>query len=133
MASIRIPIHLRWADMDLYHHINNVMYANYLETARVQFLAQHHLKPTVEGYGQFVARLEIDYVAPLAYRAQPVDMELWVSDIGASSYVINYELTDGETVYMRAQTVMVSVNVEHNVPGRIPQVLREILTNTSRN
>ena len=107
------------------------MYANYLETARVQFLAQHRLEPTVEGYGQFVARLEIDYVAPLAYRAEPVDMKLWVSDIGASSYVINYELTDGETVYMRAKTVMVCVNVEHNVPGRIPQVLREILEATS--
>ena len=118
--------------MDLYHHVNNVTYANYLESARVEFLAQHSLDPTVEGYGQFVARLEIDYLAPLTYRSKPVDMELWVSDIGTSSYVINYELNDGDQVYVRAKTVMVCVNIEHNIPGRIPQVLRNILDNSTR-
>jgi acyl-CoA thioester hydrolase len=132
MASVIVPIHLRWSDMDIYHHVNNVAYANYLETARVQFLADHNLDPTVEGYGQLVARLEIDYKAPLEYRAEPVEMELWVSEIGASSYVINYELRDAQTVYMQAKTVMVCVSVEHGVPGRIPAVLREILASAER-
>ena len=132
MASIHIPIHLRWSDMDLYHHVNNVVYANYLETARVEFLAHYKLDPTVEGYGQFVARLEIDYLAPLDYRPEPVDMELWVSEIGASSYVINYLLSDGVTTFMKAKTVMVCVNVEHNVPGRIPQSLRDILESATK-
>ena len=127
MASVIVPIHLRWSDMDIYHHVNNVAYANYLETARVQFLAEHKLDPTVEGYGQLVARLEIDYKAPLEYRAHPVDMKLWVSDIGASSYVINYELRDEQTAYIQAKTVMVCVSVEHGVPGRIPPALRQIL------
>jgi len=132
MASVLVPIHLRWSDMDIYHHVNNVAYANYLETARVQFLAENNLEPTVEGYGQLVARLEIDYKAPLEYRAQPVEMELWVSNIGASSYEINYELRDEHTVYMQAKTVMVCVSVEHGVPGRIPAVLRQILESTER-
>jgi len=118
--------------MDIYHHVNNVAYANYLETARVQFLAEHKLEPTVEGYGQLVARLEIDYKAPLEYRAEPVQMELWVSDVGTSSYVINYELRDEQTVYIQAKTVMVCVSVEHGVPGRIPAVLRRILEGTQR-
>jgi len=118
--------------MDIYHHVNNVAYANYLETARVQFLAEHKLDPTVEGYGQLVARLEIDYKAPLEYRVEPVEMELWVSDVGASSYVINYELRDEQTVYMQAKTIMVCVSVEHGVPGRIPAVLRQILESTER-
>lgn len=132
MASVIVPIHLRWSDMDIYHHVNNVAYANYLETARVQFLAEHKLEPTVEGYGQLVARLEIDYKAPLEYRAQPVEMELWVSDIGTSSYSINYELRDEQKVYMQAKTKMVCVSVEHGVPGRIPLVLRDILEGTAR-
>ena len=132
MASIHIPIHLRWSDMDLYHHVNNVVYVNYLETARVEFLAHYKLDPTVEGYGQFVAHLEIDYLAPLPYRAEPVDMELWVSDIGVSSYVINYELKDDDHIYIRAKTLMVCVNVEVGIPGRIPLILLEILRTTSR-
>jgi len=132
MASVVVPIHLRWSDMDIYHHVNNVAYANYLETARVQFLAAHNLEPTVEGYGQLVARLEIDYKAPLEYRAEPVQMELWVSAVGTSSYVINYELRDEQTVYIQAKTVMVCVSVEHGVPGRIPAVLRQILEGTQR-
>jgi acyl-CoA thioester hydrolase len=118
--------------MDIYHHVNNVAYANYLETARVQFLAEYDLEPTVAGYAQLVARLEIDYKAPLDYRSQPVTMKLWVSDIGASSYVINYELCDETTTFIHAKTVMVCVSVEHGVPGRIPQQLRAILTQTSR-
>jgi len=132
MRSVLVPIHLRWSDMDIYHHVNNVAYANYLETARVQFLAEYDLEPTVAGYAQLVARLEIDYKAPLEYRAAPVTMELWVSDIGASSYVINYELRDETTTFIHAKTVMVCVSVEHGVPGRIPQQLRDILTQTSR-
>jgi acyl-CoA thioester hydrolase len=132
MPSVLVPIHLRWSDMDIYHHVNNVAYANYLETARVQFLAEYDLEPTVAGYAQLVARLEIDYKAPLEYRAAPVTMELWVSDIGASSYVINYELRDETTTFIHAKTVMVCVSVEHGVPGRIPQQLRDILTQTSR-
>ena len=132
MPSVFVPIHLRWSDMDIYHHVNNVAYANYLETARVQFLAQFELAPTVEGYAQLVARLEIDYKVPLEYRAEPLTMELWVSDIGTSSYVINYELRDESTTYINAKTVMVCVSVEHAVPGRIPQQLREILAETSR-
>ncbi|NBU31638.1 MAG: acyl-CoA thioesterase [Actinobacteria bacterium] len=132
MASVVVPIYLRWSDMDIYHHVNNVAYANYLESARVQFLANHGLEPTVDGYGQLVARLEIDYKAPLEYHAQPVDMELWVSKIGASTYEINYELRDSQTIYVQAKTLMVCVSVEHGVPGRIPEKLLTILRATAR-
>lgn len=117
----------------MYQHVNNVVYANYLESARVQFLAEHGLEPTVAGYGQYVARLEIDYLAPLSYRPEPVQMELWVSDIGASTYTINYRLHDEANTYITAKTVMVCVNVEHNVPGRIPAELKQILTQASLN
>ena len=131
MPSITVPIHLRWSDMDMYEHVNNVVYANYLESARVEFLANYGLEPTVDGYGQFVSRLEIDYLAPLSYRSEPVLMELWVSEIGASSYVINYRLHVERKTFITARTVMVCVSVEHGIPGRIPAQLCQILESAS--
>ena len=36
MTRIHVPIHLRWADLDAYNHVNNVEVVRLLEEARVR-------------------------------------------------------------------------------------------------
>ncbi len=49
---------LRWADMDAYGHVNNVVFLRYLEEARIDFL----FRPDKDfQQGSVVARHEIDY------------------------------------------------------------------------
>ncbi|MEU3277852.1 acyl-CoA thioesterase [Streptomyces antibioticus] len=115
---------LRWADMDAYGHVNNVVFLRYLEEARIDFL----FRPEKDfKQGSVVARHEIDYKRQLVHRHRPVDIELWVTQIRAASFTICYEVKDGDTVYVRASTVIVPFDFATQRPRRITAEEREFL------
>ncbi|MCX4739107.1 acyl-CoA thioesterase [Streptomyces antibioticus] len=115
---------LRWADMDAYGHVNNVVFLRYLEEARIDFL----FRPDKDfQQGSVVARHEIDYKRQLVHRHRPVDIELWVTRIRAASFTICYEVKDGDTVYVRASTVIVPFDFATQRPRRITAEEREFL------
>ncbi|MEV8548735.1 acyl-CoA thioesterase [Streptomyces glaucescens] len=115
---------LRWADMDAYGHVNNVVFLRYLEEARIDFL----FRPDKDfKQGSVVARHEIDYKRQLVHRHAPVDIELWVTEIRAASFTLTYEVKDGEQIYVRASTVIVPFDFERQRPRRITEEERAFL------
>ncbi|MER5474692.1 thioesterase family protein [Streptomyces sp. NPDC002935] len=115
---------LRWADMDAYGHVNNVVFLRYLEEARIDFL----FRPEKDfKQGSVVARHEIDYKRQLVHRHAPVDIELWVTQIRAASFTINYEVKDPDQVYVTASTVIVPFDFEQQRPRRITAEERDFL------
>lgn len=67
-AIIELPV--QWGDMDLAHHVNNVMYARYAESARVAYLdliAEGEAGNFGTGIGPILAEINIQYKMPLAY------------------------------------------------------------------
>ncbi|MBZ6082051.1 MULTISPECIES: acyl-CoA thioesterase [Streptomyces] len=115
---------LRWADMDAYGHVNNVVFLRYLEEARIDFL---HRPEKDFKQGSVVARHEIDYKRQLVHRHHPVDIELWVTQIKAASFTLTFEVKDGDVVYVRASTVIVPFDFEAQRPRRITAEEREFL------
>ena len=132
MASVKVPIHTRWGDMDIFGHINNVSYVQYLEDARAYFLESIGRKAMDENFGHIVVRNEIDYVWQMEYRIEPFIMELWIGNVGNSAYDIHYELTDDAQVYLRAKTTMVCMDMKTNRPTRLPVDYRDILKSGAR-
>lgn len=126
---------LRWADMDAFGHVNNVVFLRYLEEARIDFMFR--LRPEGDGPsfsgGSVVARHEIDYLRPLVHRHAPVTVESWVTRLRAASLTIAYEVKDPETaerpeeVYVRASTVVVPYDLQAQRPRRITAFEREYL------
>ncbi|WP_086560164.1 acyl-CoA thioesterase [Streptomyces africanus] len=115
---------LRWADMDAYGHVNNVVFLRYLEEARIDFL----FRPEKDfKQGSVVARHEIDYKRQLVHRHHPVDIELWVTEIRAASFTLTYEVKDDDAVYVRASTVIVPFDFEAQRPRRLTPEEREFL------
>ncbi|MER5875628.1 acyl-CoA thioesterase [Streptomyces sp. NPDC060235] len=115
---------LRWADMDAYGHVNNVVFLRYLEEARIDFL----FRPEKDfKQGSVVARHEIDYKRQLVHRHAPVDIELWVTQIRAASFTIAYEVKDPDQVYVTASTVIVPFDFEQQRPRRITADERDFL------
>ncbi|MET8565934.1 thioesterase family protein [Streptomyces flaveolus] len=115
---------LRWADMDAYGHVNNVVFLRYLEEARIDFL----FRPDKDfKQGSVVARHEIDYKRQLVHRHEPVDIELWVTEVKAASFTLGYEVKDGDLVYVRASTVIVPFDFDAQRPRRITAEEREFL------
>jgi acyl-CoA thioester hydrolase len=125
---------LRWADMDSLGHVDNVTYVDYLQEARVDMLAVH--APVTGGEelaeGVVVVRTEVEFVAPLMFRPDPVRIESWVTDVRAASFTLAYEivdvLPDGERrVYARATTVLSPFVFAQERPRRIRPEEREVL------
>jgi len=108
MARHRYVVQLRWSDMDVQAHVNNVQYLRFLEDARVQMLVHLGRPGQMMETGQVTVRHEIDYVAPLLFRVEPILVDTWVERIGRTSYVLGYEILDHDgTVFARARSVMV--------------------------
>ncbi|MFJ4845247.1 MULTISPECIES: acyl-CoA thioesterase [unclassified Streptomyces] len=129
MARHIYPCPMRWSDMDAFGHVNNVVFLRYLEEARVDFmfrLAPGEGSASFTG-GSVIARHEIDYLRPLVHRHEPVTVETWVTKVGAASMTVAYEIKDGETVYVRASTIVVPYNLEEGRPRRITAEERAFL------
>src|ERR1700691_1564219 len=78
---------LRWSDVDVYGVVNNVAFVRYLEEARVDlFLCMPPgERESFLGQGSVVGRHEIDYKSQLAHRREPVEIEIWVSQLRAAT------------------------------------------------
>ena len=87
---------MRWADLDMLGHVNNVTYLNYLREARVDFFAT--LGRTVDvddlGEGVRITRNQVVFAAPLLFRPKPIMVELWTSDVHENGFALNYEVFD---------------------------------------
>ena len=123
---------LRWSDMDAYGHVNNVQYLRLLEDARVigfreWFGGEVRL---VDG-GVVVSRHEIEYVAPLLYRPEPIEVDMWVTGISGAGFSLGYVVRDpkslGETVYAVAETGLVLYDFASARPRRMSPEERSVL------
>ncbi|MDP3969227.1 MAG: thioesterase family protein [Nocardioides sp.] len=125
---------LRWADMDLLAHVNNVTYVDYLQEARIDMLVHHAPVRGGEelGEGVVVVRHEVDYVHPLVFREEPVSIETWVTDVRAATFTMAYEVFDeaadgSRTVYLRARSVLTPYVFAEERPRRLAPREREVL------
>ena len=120
---------MRWADLDQLGHVNNVVYVDYLQEARVDMLRAHGRGPSALADGLVVVRHEVTYLKPLTYDFRPVSIECWVTDIKAATFTMAYEIfhdtpsTDGvagdRVVYLRATTVLTPFVFAEERPRRI--------------
>ncbi|MEE2756700.1 MAG: thioesterase family protein [Myxococcota bacterium] len=131
--SIQFPIH--WGELDVLGHVNHARFAVWLESARMRLFETVGLvwdgKPT---HGPILARLEVDYVAPVHFPAI-IDVRVGVSKIGRTSFVLEYELysTEGGSSFLAAKSksVIVIYNYQDACSEPIPDDIRQALENLS--
>ena len=119
---------VRWSDLDAYGHVNNARFLTLYEEARVAMFftgaRAHGLTSFEEGI--VIARHEIDYLRPVDY-SDPVRVELWISDLRAARFTVNYELFDGTVLASRAKSVCVPYNLAQAHPRRLTEAERAFL------
>ena len=123
----RVPVHRRFSDLDPLGHVNNVVFHDYLQEARVGLLRDLDF---VRGpdFSQVVVKQELTHRKPLLYASEPVIVEIWVAHIGNSSYTLGYRILDevGD-VAADATTVMAVVAPDTGRPIRMRDELRTVL------
>ena len=125
---------LRWADMDMLGHVNNVTYVDYLQEARIDMLRTHAPDPAVGelAEGVVVVRHELRYLAPLVYRLEPVRIDVWISEVRAASFTMAYEvydvLPDGRRqVYLHATSLLTPYVFATERPRRLSAAEKAVL------
>lgn len=132
---LHVPIHLRWGDLDAFNHVNNTSMLKLLEEARVRAFwrpgAGEEGPPTAvldsgveHGVLTLIARQEIEYLRPVPYQRQPLDVQMWFGSLGGSSMEVCYEVfspaADAEQeLYARSTAIVVMVDAATGRPRRI--------------
>lgn len=144
---LHVPTLLRWSDLDAYGHVNNARMLSLLEEARIQAFwisddpSEHAAGATTAvidagpGTSTFtlIARQEIEYLAPIPYHRQPLDIELWIGRMGGASLDVCYEVFPPvgvlpRTMYTRASTTLVLTDAATGTPRRIESRERDAWT-----
>jgi len=120
------PMKVRFSDVDVYRHVNNVKYFEFFQESRIGYLASLYAKGE-KWSDHVVARTDVDYLAPIMFRLEPYDVHSWISHLGTKSFTIAAEIRDGVRVLARAQVVMVTFDRESQVSAPMPDQQRACL------
>jgi acyl-CoA thioester hydrolase len=103
-------IHVRFSDIDLLGHVNNVRYLDYLQDAQTDLAVGVFQEARINGQVRLVvARNEIDYVGQMNLRPEPYVVRARVEAVGLTSVTYELELRDADR--MMARSRMVTVNM----------------------
>ncbi len=119
--------HVRFSDVDVYGHVNNVKYFEYYQEARLAFISGLGRE---EGGGRFtivLARMDVDYKRPILFRPEPYQIETWISRVGNSSFGLESEIKDGDSVLSRARAVMVTFDARTQAARPLAEDEKELL------
>ncbi|MDM0033899.1 thioesterase family protein [Variovorax sp. J22P271] len=119
----------RWADNDMYGHVNNVVYYAWFDTAVNSLLIERGALDIHQGTTiGFVVETQCNYFAPLAF-PQTVEAGIRVAHAGSSS--VRYEIAlfaqGAETAAAQGHFVHVYVDRETQRPVKLPAALQAVI------
>ena len=119
---------VRFRDLDSLAHMNNAVYATFLEQARIAFLSQHgaHVENMI------LARLEIDFRSP-AELGETIEIAVTPTRVGTKSFDLEYVMRAGDRVVAEAKTVLVAYDYESARSIEIPDEWKAQLTCKQQN
>ncbi len=121
---------VRWADMDMMGHVNNVLYIRYMEQGRLGWFNAANMPVATDADGPVVASNHCNYRKPIE-QMTTVDVKVWCDRAGRSSFRMRYEITDalrpGE-FYADGETMLVWVERKTGRPAPVPDALRALIS-----
>ena len=129
MGEFVAEVPLRWSDMDAFGHVNHARTVTLLEEARVGMLFAEAGRRGLLGMaeGMVVARVAVDYHAPVDHREGPLQVRMTVRDLRAASFAIDYEASARGARVATAETLMVPYDLGAGRPRRLTPAEREFL------
>ena len=113
----RLSDNVRFADLDPNQHVNNAVYATYLETGRVTLMKDRSYGLMPEGLGWIMVRIDIHFRAELHWPGQ-IELGLGVAKFGRTSVSFDQVVfSEGKCIASaRAITVLIDEVTRKPVP-----------------
>jgi acyl-CoA thioester hydrolase len=120
-------IEIRWSDVDAYQHVNNAVYANYLEECRDE-LMERLLAGVGEPWDWVLARVAIDFRNEVRLEHDWVTVRCRLERIGTASVTLAEEIStpDGR-IAAEAEAVLVARDRDTGRSRPITDAEREAL------
>ena len=136
MAGIvSVPIQIRFADIDMAHHVHNAVYLHWFEQARMALIAGFvPIDHNWQERGLIIARNEIDHRVPVKLHDR-ITVETWCSAIGNKSFDLRYEVIrndDRRTICAEGRSVMVCFDLKKGKSFPVPEEWRIALEELKR-
>ena len=126
----RVPISVRWRDMDSFGHVNNAKYISYLEEARIRWLVG---VPGLDMKGPVlpvVVNTNVNYRRPIVW-PDDIVVELFVERLGNSSVTIGHRIVDQKderVLYSDGNVVVVWMDTQTGKSAPLPDAIRNAST-----
>jgi acyl-CoA thioester hydrolase len=128
---VKLHLRLDWSEMDLFGHINNVMYFKYIQASRINFwehvgFMNRYYK---EKIGPILVSTGCQFSKPLFY-PDNITIEVRVEFIKTTSIGLHHRILNGENeLSAEAHDVIVLYDFAKNEKVTIPAELRAAMEN----
>jgi acyl-CoA thioester hydrolase len=122
----RMPLQLRWRDLDAFDHVNNASFLTFVEEARIRWFASLDQPWITDRVAPLLAAVQMNYRRPIPYPAA-LAVELSCVRVGNTSLTIGHRIVDEAdgTVFADGQVVMVWIDRADGRPVPLPGFLRQ--------
>ncbi|MCT4615971.1 MAG: acyl-CoA thioesterase [Marinifilaceae bacterium] len=123
----KLPIQVRFGDIDLMQHVNNGVQLSYLDTARLDYFNNVFPNNSInwEEEALIVAHLEIDYLSSITMETQ-IEVQTKISKLGNKSISLEQNICNRKTgdVITQTKQVMVAFNSKLKQSIEVPEHLK---------
>lgn len=122
----RMPLQLRWRDLDAFDHVNNASFLTFVEEARIRWFASLDQPWITDRVAPLLAAVQMNYRRPIPYPSA-LAVELACARVGNTSLTIGHRIVDDAdgTVFADGHVVMVWIDRADGRPVPLPGFLRE--------
>ena len=123
-------IEIRWRDLDGLRHVNNAVYATYLEVGRDAFFEE--VLPEAKPWDYVLVRLALDFRRELRFEDRRVVVSCAVERVGRSSITLREEIrTSSGELAAECETVVVARDPETGRGRPLTDAERAVLEGSS--
>lgn len=122
----RLPMQVRWGDMDAFNHVNNAVYLRYLEEARVLWLQGLAGISLTDRIAPVLAASHVNYRKPIEW-PNAIMVELFVERVGNRSLTMGHRILSSTTpgvLYSDGSVVMVWIDTQTGASVSLPDAVR---------
>jgi len=123
MVPYTAEIDVRFRDIDALGHVNNAVYATYIEQARTRYF-RDVLDVDISQSSNVLASISIDFRRPVELSDDRVTVTVDLADLGRSSATMTHEVRVGDAVAAEAEATIVSLDPDTGEPTPISEDLR---------
>jgi len=119
--DLTVPMDVRFADLDMYGHVNSTTFFTYMETARVKLFMDTFQELTKRGVLLVVVSAECNYKKEI-FLNDKVFVTVSLDKVGNTSFDLKYDIHNGEgKIFAVGKTTLVAIDAKKKMPMQLPE------------